>query len=68
VGGADAYLSDSLQLKLINDDKQLLSEYGNKVRSVMMMIDINNICRKIQLNSCNNLISMLDKEYHLENE
>lgn len=68
VGGADVYLNDSLNLKLINSDKQLLSEYGNKVRSVMMMVDINNMSQNSQLQSCKNLAAMLNKEYHLENE
>jgi hypothetical protein len=66
VGGADVYLNDSLSLKLINYDKQLLIEYGNKVRSVMMMVHINTLCQNEQLKSCNNLIKMLNNEYHLE--
>ena len=66
-GAADVYLNDSLKLKLVNDDKLLLSEYGNKDRSLMMMLDILIFTEQMQLNRSKNLIALLNKEYNLKN-
>jgi len=65
-GSADVFLNDSLTLKLVNSDKLLLSEYANKVRSVMMILDILLLTEQKQFMSCKNLISLLNKEYHLK--
>ena len=67
MGAADVYLNDSLKLKLVNDDKLLLSEYGNKDRSLMMMLDILIRTEQMQLNRSKNLIALLNKEYNLKN-
>ena len=66
-GAADVYLNDSLKLKLVNDDKLLLSEYGNKDRSLMMMLDILILTEQMQLNRSKNLIALLNKKYNLKN-
>ena len=63
-GGADVFLNDSLPLGL--KSKQFLSEYGNKVRSLMMMIDILKNTEQIQLIRSKNLIALLNKEYDLK--
>ncbi|HEY1871078.1 MAG TPA: hypothetical protein VGG71_08475 [Chitinophagaceae bacterium] len=68
VGGAEAYLNDSLKLNLITNDKTLLNEYANKVRSLMMILNILILTENTQLVRCNGLIDLLNKEYHLGNE
>jgi hypothetical protein len=65
-GGADVFLNDSLQL-VISSDKQLLKEYGNKVRSLMMMVNVLEHVEESQLIKAKNLIAILNKEYHLKN-
>ncbi|HEY9364896.1 MAG TPA: hypothetical protein VIQ00_16655 [Chitinophagaceae bacterium] len=65
-GGADVFLNDSLQLEIRND-KQLLKEYGNKVRSLMMMVNVLEHVEESQLIKAKNLIAILNKEYHLKN-
>jgi hypothetical protein len=65
-GGADIFLKDSLPLKLFNNDKILLKEYMNKVRSLMMMLDNHSRLEKIQLENGRSLIDLLNKEYRLE--
>jgi hypothetical protein len=63
---ADVYLSDSLHLT-INNDKQVLKEYANKIRSLMMMVHVLMLTEKIELRMGKNLIGVLNKEYHLKN-
>jgi hypothetical protein len=62
----DFFLNDSLQLKLINNDKLLLIEYANKVRSLMMMFNILIVTEKIQFESSKALVALLNKEYDLK--
>ena len=57
------FLNDSLQLKLVNNDKLLVTEYANKVRSLMMMFAILNWAEQSQFERGKNLISLLNKEY-----
>ena len=66
-GGADVYLDDSLQLNLLTTDKTVLNEYANKIRSVMMILEILINTEQAQLKRCKNLINILNKEYHLSN-
>ena len=65
LGSAEAYLNDSLKLKLITNDKTLLNEYANKVRSLMMIENILILTENGQLIRCKGLIDLLNKEYHL---
>jgi hypothetical protein len=67
-GGADVYLNDSLKLNLLTTDKKVLNEYANKIRSVMMILEILINTEQAQLIRCKNLIKILNKEYHLKNE
>jgi hypothetical protein len=67
-GGADVFLNDSLKLQLSTTDKQLLQEYENKVRSLMMMVSVLGGTEQRQLTKCKNIIALLNKEYHLETE
>jgi hypothetical protein len=67
-GGADVLLNDSLKLQLNTTDKQLLHEYGNKVRSLMMMVEILKSIEQKQLEKNKNIIRLLNKEYHLGQE
>ncbi|QEC69550.1 hypothetical protein FRZ67_20420 [Panacibacter ginsenosidivorans] len=62
----DIFLDTSLPLKLENSDKALLTEYSNKVRSVMMQLDALRRTEEIQFSEGKNLIALLNKEYHLE--
>ncbi|HXS54624.1 MAG TPA: hypothetical protein VN726_00790 [Hanamia sp.] len=66
-GGANIFLSDSLHLG-IDSDKQLLKEYSNKVRALMMMVNILETVEQGLLTSAKNLIALLNKEYHLSNQ
>jgi hypothetical protein len=63
-GGADVFLKDSLNLE-INNDRQLLKEFGNKVRSLMMMVNVLMDNEQTVLAEGKNLIAMLNKQYHL---
>jgi hypothetical protein len=63
-GGADIFLKDSLHLE-ITSDKSLLKEYANKVRSLMMMVNVLENSEKSQLERCKALIALLNKEYKL---
>jgi len=65
-GGADIFLNDSLPLKLISTDSILLKEYMNKVRSLMMMLDSHLRLENFQFVNAKKLISLLNKEYHLQ--
>jgi len=65
-GGAEIFLNDSLELKLINKDGMLLKEYMNKVKSLMMMLDSHLSLETKQLADSKKLIELLNKEYHLE--
>jgi hypothetical protein len=65
-GGAEIFLNDSLQLKLISTDSMLLKEYMNKVKSLMMMLDSHLNLETKQLADGKKLIDLLNKEYHLE--
>jgi len=65
-GGADIFLNDSLPLKLISTDSILLKEYMNKVRSLMMMLDSQLSLETSQFDNARKLISLLNKEYHLQ--
>ena len=65
-GGADIFLNDSLPLKLISTDSILLKEYMNKVRSLMMMLDNHLSLETFQFANAKKLISLLNKEYHLQ--
>jgi len=60
------FLTDSLQLKLVNNDKLLLTEYANKVRSLMMMINTLILTEQKQFESSKNLIVLLNKKYNLK--
>ena len=64
-GGADIFLNDSMHLQL-NTDKQLLFEYRNKVRSLMMMLNILKLTEERQLRVSKNIISLINHEYQLE--
>ena len=59
-------LNDSLQLKLVNSNKPLLTEYANKVRSLMMMFNILIFTEKIQFEHSKALVALLNKEYDLK--
>jgi hypothetical protein len=63
--GADVFLNNSLHLE-INNDKQVLKEYANKVRPLMMMVHSLIIREKSELARGKNLIMVLNKEYHLK--
>ena len=65
-GGAEIFLNDSLPLKLISTDSMLLKEYMNKVKSLMMMLDSHSSMETFQFANAKNLISLLNKEYHLK--
>ncbi|HMG68028.1 MAG TPA: hypothetical protein VK588_10090 [Chitinophagaceae bacterium] len=65
-GGADIFLHDSLNLKLINSDSGLLNEYANKIKSLMMMLDDHLALEKMQSKSNKELIDLLNNEYRLE--
>ena len=65
-GGADIFLNDSLPLKLFSSDRFLLKEYLNKVRSLMMIMDSHLSLETAQLANAKKLISLLNKEYHLQ--
>lgn len=67
-GGADVFLHDSLDLKLINSDSDLLNEYANKIKSLMMMLDNHLALEKRQFESNKQLIDFLNKVYHVENK
>ena len=62
------FLNDSLQLKLVNNDKLLLIEYANKVRSLMMMFNILIETERRQFESGKRLIFLLNKEYNLKDK
>jgi hypothetical protein len=62
----DFFLNDSLQLKLVNNDKLLLTEYANKVRSLMMMFAVLKWAENVQFERGKNLIALLNKEYDLK--
>ena len=61
------FLNDSLRLKLANNDRLLLTEYANKVRSLMMMFNILIHVEQTQFERAKNLIALLNKEYNLKN-
>jgi len=65
-GGADIFLNDSLPLELISTDSILLKEYMNKVRSLMMMLESHLSMETYQFANAKNLVSLLNKEYHLK--
>jgi hypothetical protein len=65
-GGADIFLNDSLSQKLISSDSIVLREYMNKVRSLMMMLDSHLSLETYQFDNARKLISLLNKEYHLQ--
>ncbi len=60
------FLNDSLQLKLANNDKLLITEYANKVRSLMMMFTVLAWSEQVQFEHGKNLITLLNKEYDLK--
>ena len=62
------FLNDSLQLKLVNNDHLLLTEYANKIRSVMMMFNILNDTERTQFEHGKSLVALLNKSYHLKNK
>ena len=62
------FLNDSLQLKLVNNDHLLLSEYANKVRSLMMMFAVLGWAEQSQFERGKRLIFLLNKEYNLKNK
>jgi hypothetical protein len=62
----DFFLNDSLPLMLVNNDKLLITEYANKVRSLMMMFDILNKTESVQFERSRNLVALLNKEYDLK--
>lgn len=61
---ANVFLNDSLHLEM-SSDKQALKEFGNKVRSLMMMINALSKTERWQQRSGRNLIDLLNKEYDL---
>ena len=65
-GGADIFLNDSLPQKLIKSDSIVLKEYMNKVRSLMMMLDSHLSLETSHFDNARKLISLLNKEYHLQ--
>ena len=62
------FLNDSLPLRLVNNDKLLITEYANKERSLMMMFNILIVTEKRQFERSKRLVALLNKEYHLKNE
>jgi len=44
----------------------VLKEYANKIRSVMMILDMLIKTGQTQLKHCENLIDIVNKEYHLK--
>jgi hypothetical protein len=62
------FLNDSLQLKLVNSDKLLLTEYANKVRSLMMMFNILISTERTQFERSKALVALLNKAYHLKDK
>lgn len=62
-GGADVFLESPLNLE-INNDKQLLKEYGNKIRSLMMMVNVLMDVEQTQLTEGKNLLAILNNQYH----
>jgi hypothetical protein len=60
------FLNDSLQLKLVNNDKLLITEYANKLRSLMMMLRVLSWSEQTQFEHGKNLIALLNKEYDLK--
>jgi len=67
VGGAETYLNDPAGTKMITNDKTLLHEYANKVRSVMMISHILILTENEQMVRSKDLIALLNREYHLNN-
>jgi hypothetical protein len=61
-------LNDSLQLKLVNSNKLLLTEYANKVRSLMMMFNILIETERTQFEHGKALVALLNKAYHLKDK
>ena len=62
------FLNDSLQLKLVNSNKPLLTEYANKVRSLMMMFHILIQTERTQFERGKALVALLNKAYHLKDK
>jgi hypothetical protein len=62
------FLNDSLQLKLVNNNQPLLTEYANKVRSLMMMLHILIETERIQFERNKALLALLNKAYHLKDK
>ena len=60
------FLNDSLQLKLVNNDMLLITEYANKVKSLMMMFNILIFTERTQFERSKNLVALLNKEYNLK--
>jgi hypothetical protein len=60
------FLNDSMQLKLANNDKLLITEYANKLKSLMMMFAILNWAEQSQFERGKNLVALLNKEYGLK--
>ena len=58
------FLNDTTHLE-INNDQQLLKEYGNKVRSLMIMVEVLKGVEQQELVQDKNLLALLSKEYHL---
>ncbi len=61
-------LNDSLQLKLVNSNKPLLTEYANKVRSLMMMFNILIETERTQFERGKAVVALLNKAYHLKDK
>jgi hypothetical protein len=64
---ANVFLNGSLHLE-INSDKQILLEYANKIRSLMMMVHVLKYTEQGELVKGRNLIRLINKEYHLKDQ
>ena len=62
------FLNDFLQLKLVNSNKPFLTEYANKVRSLMMMFNILIETERTQFERGKALVALLNKAYHLKDK
>ena len=63
LGSADVYTNDSLKVELVAHDPLVLTEYANKVRSLMMILDILIRTEQLQLTRCTGLLDLLNREY-----
>jgi hypothetical protein len=53
---------------LVNSNKLLLTEYANKVRSLMMMFNILIETERTQFEHGKALVALLNKAYHLKDK